>query len=38
MRSGRLDLRPLKPKLYALANLETAMVEAERADSLEYTS
>jgi alcohol dehydrogenase len=35
-RSGRLDLGALTPKIYDLADLEAAMVKAERVGSLEY--
>jgi alcohol dehydrogenase len=36
VRAGRLDLRALTPRIYALADLDAAMVEAETAGSLEY--
>jgi alcohol dehydrogenase len=36
VQAGHLDLAALTPKTYALADLDAAMVEAERADSLEY--
>jgi len=34
VRSGRLDLRALAPKVFGLADLREAMVAAEHADSL----
>ena len=34
-RSGQLDLRPIKPNVFALPDIEAAMEAAENADSLE---